>query len=74
MVKNTTYAAASAFAKSILEGKENAVEKYKGFLKAGGSDYPINILKTAGVDMTTSKPIEATINRFNELLDMIDIK
>lgn len=70
----TGYAAASAFAKSILEGKENAVEKYKGFLKAGGSDYPINILKTAGVDMTTSKPIEATINRFNELLDMIDIK
>lgn len=70
----TGYAAASAFANSILEGKENAVEKYKGFLKAGGSDYPINILKNAGVDMTTSKPIEATINRFNELLDMIDVK
>lgn len=68
----TGYAAASAFAKSILEGKENAVEKYKGFLKAGGSDYPINILKNAGVDMTTNVPIEATIRRFNELLDMID--
>lgn len=68
----TGYAAASAFAKSILEGKENAVEKYKGFLKAGGSDYPINILKNAGVDMTTDEPIEATLRRFNELLDMID--
>ena len=68
----TGYAAASAFAKSILEGQENAVEKYKGFLKSGGSDYPINILKTAGVDMTTNVPIEATIRRFNELLDMID--
>ena len=68
----TGYAAASAFAKSILEGKENAVEKYKGFLKAGGSDYPINILKNAGVDMTSDEPIEATIRRFNELLDMIE--
>ncbi|EKQ51174.1 MULTISPECIES: oligoendopeptidase F [unclassified Clostridium] len=68
----TGYAAASAFAKSILEGKQGAVEKYKGFLKAGGSDYPINILKNAGVDMTTNAPIEATIKRFNELLDMIE--
>ena len=68
----TGYAAASAFAKSILEGKENAVEKYKGFLKAGGSDYPIDILKNAGVDMTTDEPIKATIKRFNELLDMLD--
>ena len=48
------------------------MEKYKGFLKSGGSDYPINILKNAGVDMTTPKPIEATIKRFNELLDMLE--
>lgn len=68
----TGYAAASTFAKSILDGKENAVEKYKGFLKAGGSDYPIDILKNAGVDMTTDEPIKATIKRFNELLDMLD--
>ena len=68
----TGYAAASAFANAILEGKENAVEKYKGFLKAGGSKYPIDILKDAGVDMTTSGPLEATIHRFNELLDMLE--
>ena len=68
----TGYAAASAFSKSILEGKEDAVEKYKVFLKSGGSDYPINILKNAGVDMTTDAPLEATIKRFNELLDMLD--
>ena len=43
-----------------------------GFLKRGGSLYPIDILKEAGVDMTTPKPIEATIRRFNELLDMIE--
>ena len=68
----TGYAAASAFANAILEGKENAVEKYKGFLKACGSKYPIDILKDAGVDMTTSEPLEATIHRFNELLDMLE--
>ena len=68
----TGYAAASAFAKSILEGKEGAVDKYIGFLKMGGSKYPIDILKEAGVDMTTSTPLEATINRFNELLDMLE--
>lgn len=68
----TGYAAATAFANSILDGKEGAVEKYKGFLKRGGSLYPIDILKEAGVDMTTPKPIEATIKRFNELLDMME--
>ena len=68
----TGYAAASAFAKSILDGEPNAVEKYTGFLKSGGSDYPIEILKKAGVDMTTPKPLEATIDRFNELLDMLE--
>ena len=60
------------FAKSILDKEPNAVEKYVGFLKSGGSDYPIEILKKAGVDMTTSKPLEATIDRFNELLDMLE--
>ena len=68
----TGYAAASAFAKSIINGEKDAVDKYKVFLKSGGSKYPIDILKDAGVDMTTSKPLEANIKRFNELLDMIE--
>ncbi|NLK96150.1 MAG: oligoendopeptidase F [Clostridiales bacterium] len=68
----TGYAAASAFANSILQKQDGAVEKYKGFLKSGGSKYPIDILKEAGVDMTTSEPLIATINRFNELLDMLE--
>ncbi|MGL4571160.1 MAG: oligoendopeptidase F [Clostridium sp.] len=68
----TGYAAASAFASSILNDEKDAVSKYITFLKSGGSDYPINILKKAGIDMTTSKPLEATINRFNELMDMLE--
>ncbi|WP_283697733.1 oligoendopeptidase F [Clostridium perfringens] len=68
----TGYAAASSFANSILSKGEEAVEKYKGFLKAGGSMYPIDTLKMAGLDMTTSKPLKDTLDRFNELLDMLE--
>ncbi|WP_317310515.1 oligoendopeptidase F [Clostridium thermobutyricum] len=68
----TGYAAASAFSNSILNGEKDAVAKYKKFLKSGGSDYPINILRNSGVDMTTPMPLEKTIKRFNELLDMLE--
>ncbi|MGL4772073.1 MAG: oligoendopeptidase F [Clostridium sp.] len=68
----TGYAAASAFANSILKKEENAVDKYIKFLKSGGSNYPIDLLREAGVDMCTPAPIQATIERFNELLDMLE--
>lgn len=68
----TGYAAASAFAKAILDDGEEAINKYKGFLKDGGSKYPIDAIKDAGVDMTTSKPLEDTLARFNELLDVLE--
>lgn len=68
----TGFAAANSFYNKILTGGEEAVEKYKGFLKAGCSDYPIEILKAAGVDMTTPKPLEDTIDRFDELLEMLE--
>lgn len=47
-------------------------ERYKDFLKSGGSDYPMELLKKAGIDMTTPKPLEDTIRRFEELLDMME--
>lgn len=68
----TGFAAANSFYNKILTGGEEAVEKYKGFLKAGCSDYPIEILKAAGVDMTTPKPLEDTIDRFDALLEMLE--
>ena len=68
----TGFAAANSFSKMIVEEGESAVEKYVGFLKSGGSDYPINILKKAGVDMSTPKPLEDTIKRFDELLGMLE--
>jgi oligoendopeptidase F len=68
----TGFAAANSFSKMITNEGESAVERYKGFLKSGGSDYPINLLKKAGVDMSTPKPLEDTIRRFDELLEMLE--
>jgi len=56
----TGISAAHALAHNILDGKPGAVEKYLGFLSAGGSDYPIDVLKRAGVDLTTPAPVETT--------------
>ena len=64
----TGYSAATAFASAILSGKEGAVEKYLGFLHAGGSDYSLNILKNAGVDLNTPQPVTVTLQRFAEKL------
>ena len=60
----TGYSAATAFASSILNGEANAVEKYLGFLHAGGSDYSLNILKSAGVDLNTPQPVTVTLQKF----------
>lgn len=46
--------------------KDVAVERYKNFLKAGSSDFPINVLKTAGVDMTGKQPVLEALNVFEE--------
>ncbi len=68
----TGYSAANSFCNMILNGEKDAVLKYKEFLKSGASDYPIEVLKRGGVDMTTPKPLEDTIDRFNKLLDMLE--
>lgn len=60
----TGYSAATAFASAILSGSEDAVQKYLGFLHAGGSDYSLNILKNAGVDLNTPQPVTVTLQRF----------
>ncbi|MCS1351080.1 oligoendopeptidase F [Mechercharimyces sp. CAU 1602] len=64
----TGYTAAAALSKKILEEGKPAVDRYLGFLKAGSSDYPIEVLKKAGVDMTTSVPTKASLNLFEEKL------
>ncbi len=49
-----------------------AVERYLTFLAAGGSKYPIDLLKDAGVDMTTDEPLELTMKEMNRVMDEME--
>jgi len=64
----TGFSAATALSKGILEEGQPAVDRYLEFLKAGSSDYPIEVLKKAGVDMTKAEPIEEALKVFEERL------
>jgi oligoendopeptidase F len=65
----TGYSAATALASGILKHGEPARLKYLHFLTTGGSDYPINLLKDAGVDMSTPAPVEEVIRIFSDTLE-----
>ncbi|MEG3147173.1 oligoendopeptidase F [Sphingomonas sp. RT2P30] len=68
----TCISAASYFARSILHGSAKERDNYLSVLKAGGSDYPVDILKRAGLDMTTPAPYQAIIATFKETLDQAE--
>ncbi|WP_145329371.1 oligoendopeptidase F [Paenibacillus xylanexedens] len=68
----TGFSAATSFSKQILEEGQPAVDRYLGFLKSGGSDYSINILKKAGVDMSTPQPIREAMSVFKELIEQME--
>ncbi|WP_461178959.1 oligoendopeptidase F [Virgibacillus ainsalahensis] len=68
----TGYSAATALANGILQGKDGAVERYIDFLKAGSSEYPIEVLKKAGVDMTSKQPILDALDVFEEKLNEME--
>ncbi|WP_433957619.1 oligoendopeptidase F [Cytobacillus horneckiae] len=68
----TGYSAATALSKQILEEGKPAVERYIEFLKSGSSDFPIEVLKKAGVDMTSTKPIEDACKVFEEKLNEME--
>ncbi|HHW32079.1 MAG TPA: oligoendopeptidase F [Clostridiaceae bacterium] len=64
----TGLSAASSISMQILEEGEPAVRRYIDFLKSGNSDYPLEILKKAGVDLSTPKPIEDAMRMFEGIL------
>ncbi|ALC80743.1 oligopeptidase PepB [Bacillus gobiensis] len=68
----TGYSAAQALSNQILEEGEPAVTRFVDYLKAGSSDYPIEVLKKAGVDMTSPEPIEAACKVFEEQLNELE--
>lgn len=65
----TGYSAATAISNKILTDGEPARKAYIEFLKTGESDYPIQLLKIAGVDMSSPEPVEKAMETFNSLLD-----
>ena len=68
----TSQAAAAQFSDAILSDKPGAKQAYLDLLKAGGSDYPIELLKKAGIDMTSPAPYEALAARANRVMDEIE--
>jgi len=68
----TGISGAHALAGRILRGEPNAVEDYLGFLKSGSSDYSLNVLKKAGVDMTSPTPVEETFAVMESYVDRLE--
>jgi len=68
----TGISAAVALSQKVLSGERTAVEAYLGFLKSGGSKFPLETLKAAGVDMTTPAPIESTLKLFERRLGELE--
>jgi oligoendopeptidase F len=68
----TSFTASSALAEKVKAGDPAARDRYLKFLSAGGSKYPIDLLKDAGVDMTTDEPLDLTIKQMNRIMDEME--
>ncbi|HDY89164.1 MAG TPA: oligoendopeptidase F [bacterium] len=68
----TSFTASTALVEKVINKENGAVEKYIEFISSGGSDYPINLLKKAGVDMTTAEPFNKTMAAMNRTMDEIE--
>lgn len=68
----TGISGANALSGRILRGEKNAVEDYLGFLKSGSSGYPLEVLKRAGVDLSSPKPVEETFAVMEGYIDRLE--
>jgi len=68
----TSFMASEALAAKVKAGDRTAKERYLKFLGAGGSQYPIDLLREAGVDMTTDEPLDLTIKTMNRVMDEME--
>ena len=68
----TSFTAAQMLASRVLEGDTATTARYLTFISSGGSKYPIDLLKEAGVDMTTDEPLEVTVQTMNRVMDEIE--
>lgn len=68
----TSFTASAALAEKVMNGDAEAKRKYLAFLSAGGSKYPIDLLKDAGVDMTTGEPLDLTMKAMTRVMDEME--
>jgi oligoendopeptidase F len=68
----TSFTAAEALSTKVMSGDQDAIKRYITFLSSGGSKYPVDLLKDAGVDMTTDEPLNLTIRRMNQVMDEME--
>jgi oligoendopeptidase F len=68
----TSFTAAEALSSKVLSGDRGATQRYLAFISSGGSKYPIDLLKDAGVDMTTDEPLDLTVKKMNEVMDEME--
>ena len=68
----TSFTASEALAQKVKSGDAQATKRYLTFLSAGGSKYPIDLLKDAGVDMTTDEPLTLTMKEMNRVMDEME--
>ena len=68
----TSFTASAALSEKVLAGDPAATKRYLTFLSAGGSKYPIDLLKDAGVDMTTDDPLSLTLQKMNRVMDEME--
>ena len=68
----TSFTASAALSERTISGDKASTEKYIKFLSSGGSDYPIALLKKAGVDMITSEPFDLTMIKMNRVMDEME--
>jgi oligoendopeptidase F len=68
----TSFIASTALAEKVIAGEPGAAESYLELLQSGGADYPIDLLRKAGVDMTTRAPMDACIRRINQVMNEME--
>ena len=68
----TSFTASAALAENVMAGDRTSLQKYITFLSAGGSEYPIDLLRTAGVDMTTDVPFAKAMELMNQFMDEVE--
>ena len=68
----TSFTASSALSEKVLAGEPGVTERYLKFISSGSAKYPIQLLKDAGVDMSTNEPLDLTMRKMNRVMNEME--